>query len=417
MTATWPDRLARVAVGLYPRRWRDRYADEVLDVLDQHRAGTRTVVNLALNAAAARLDPAYRGARMSARLRGNLTVAAVLITILAASLGLYALTFREATDFGVIGAHDLAYSADEQLIATTSGAATVRLWDAADPVHPVRRSSFTAGFFLALSPDGHTLAVIGDAIELWNVTDPAHPERATTLTAYHTGAQAVEFSPDGRTLAVGAHDTVLLYDVTDPARPVQLTPLPANPQQVPEQTFMTETFSPDGRMLATTSGDSTVVSLWNVTEPARPRIVATLGGGGTEAVAFAPDGDRLATARADGTTTLWNLADPARPAADSTVDADVTRGRVTGTADNPIQLAFGRDGHTLITVMGNDVAAWWDITEPTRIVHRRDLTRGGAGPGQFRIAPDGRTVVSAAHEPREMINLWILDQPSMGIGS
>ena len=36
------DRLSRAVVGCYPRRWKQRYAAELLDVLDQHRAGPRT---------------------------------------------------------------------------------------------------------------------------------------------------------------------------------------------------------------------------------------------------------------------------------------------------------------------------------------------------------------------------------------
>ena len=31
-------RLSRVLVGCYPRRWRERYGEEMLDVLDQHQA-------------------------------------------------------------------------------------------------------------------------------------------------------------------------------------------------------------------------------------------------------------------------------------------------------------------------------------------------------------------------------------------
>ena len=41
------DRLSRAVVGCYPRRWKQRYAAEMLDVLDQHRAGPRTVLSLA----------------------------------------------------------------------------------------------------------------------------------------------------------------------------------------------------------------------------------------------------------------------------------------------------------------------------------------------------------------------------------
>jgi hypothetical protein len=42
--------LSRVLVGWHPRRWRERYGEEMLDVLDQHQASARTVASLAASA-------------------------------------------------------------------------------------------------------------------------------------------------------------------------------------------------------------------------------------------------------------------------------------------------------------------------------------------------------------------------------
>src|SRR5256885_37877 len=76
----------------------------------------------------------------------------------AASAGFLALTVGwrlivgEEPDFGRLGAHDAASSADGRLVATTSGAATVRLWDATRPNQPVRLSSFDGGIHVALTP-------------------------------------------------------------------------------------------------------------------------------------------------------------------------------------------------------------------------------------------------------------------------
>ena len=54
-------RLSRALVSWHPRRWRDRYGEEMLDVLDQHQPTARTV------AAAQRAD--HRGCRLRRRLR------------------------------------------------------------------------------------------------------------------------------------------------------------------------------------------------------------------------------------------------------------------------------------------------------------------------------------------------------------
>jgi uncharacterized protein involved in exopolysaccharide biosynthesis len=60
-------RLSRFLVGCYPWRWRQRYAEEMLEVLGQHRPTARTVLNLLAGAVSAHLDPAWRTHRPGLR--------------------------------------------------------------------------------------------------------------------------------------------------------------------------------------------------------------------------------------------------------------------------------------------------------------------------------------------------------------
>ena len=48
--------VSRVLVGWHPRRWRERYGEEMLDVLDQHHPTARTVVSLWASVVGAQLD-------------------------------------------------------------------------------------------------------------------------------------------------------------------------------------------------------------------------------------------------------------------------------------------------------------------------------------------------------------------------
>jgi len=95
MTAPLAARLSRALVGCHPRRWRQRYAGELLEVLDQHHPTARTVLNLAASAVSTHLDPAYRAERRPMiRLRRHAPVAAVagVLLVLAVPLGYEAWT-------------------------------------------------------------------------------------------------------------------------------------------------------------------------------------------------------------------------------------------------------------------------------------------------------------------------------------
>ncbi len=114
------------------------------------------------------------------------------------------------------------------------------------------------------------------------------------------------FSPDRRTLAVGASDgTVRLWDIADPANPQLIgQPLASSDGNTVEAVA----FSPDGHILAGGYLDGTV-RLWNVADPAHPRSSGQpLPSCSTvNSVAFSPDGHTLAGASTDGITRLWNL--------------------------------------------------------------------------------------------------------------
>ena len=81
MTPALADRLSRAVVGCYPPRWKQRYAAELLDVLDQHHAGPRTVLSLAGGALSTHLDPDYR-MQMPRLSRDAKQVAAIVAAII-----------------------------------------------------------------------------------------------------------------------------------------------------------------------------------------------------------------------------------------------------------------------------------------------------------------------------------------------
>ena len=101
------DRLSRLVVGLYPRRWRRRYREELLALLEDHPSSPRTVANLALGALGTHLDPGYRRegiamSRLGSALRTTAQVAAFTVPLILVIGVLLALDVRheQQTDGG-----------------------------------------------------------------------------------------------------------------------------------------------------------------------------------------------------------------------------------------------------------------------------------------------------------------------------
>ena len=109
----------------------------------------------------------------------------------------------------------------------------------------------------AFSPDGHTLAVSGTGVdaEIWHLaTATSRPTLVGSLPVKSNGALA--FSPDGQVLAYEG-TTLSLFDVSDPAQPALIASLPAKLAVLDAVAF-----SPDGHTLASAGGGS--VQLWDV---------------------------------------------------------------------------------------------------------------------------------------------------------
>jgi hypothetical protein len=445
VTRTLAARLSRAMVRCYPGRWRQRYRDEVLDVLDQHQATAATVLSLAGGALTAHLDPDFRMERPVIRIRKGVARTIAQMLCVPAGLGALLLVFIvighlfDLPDFAwhpipTGGTGALALTPDQRLLATEVGgeptSGVVNLWSVG-PASVRLLSSFEGGITVALAPDGRLVATsaFGGQAALWDVSRPRHPVRLAVLRAGASNALWGEaFSPDSRLLAAAYGGGVALWDVARPAGPRLLTVLDA---RVGPVSFNGDiAFSPDGRLLALASGNGQV-TIWNVTHPARGRPVATVTGhsGSFQALAFAPRGRLLAGVTTGGTLLVYRLDNTARPVLTAVrrglTDQALYPGSRWTPSDPPTgcpgcavpdyALGFGPGGRDLILVMdrgldnfySRDTVLTWPVIAPGTLGAATSASRDTRD-GYPAVAPDGRTIVDGAIFGGTRVRLWVV---------
>jgi WD40 repeat protein len=196
------------------------------------------------------------------------------------------------------------------------------------------------------SPDGRTLALalqcVGE-IELWNLEQS---EKGTTSLKNENPILSLAFSPDGRYLATGECSENASISVWDLGTGVHTWRLRWHGG--PLKAVM---FSPDGKALATASSYERGVRLWDVRSG---KLLRTFAGHrmGTNSVAFSPDGSSLATAGSDGLLRLWNVA---------TGELKTT---MDGQSIGLLSVAYLPDGHSLVAAgFGDNDIRIWDLSQ------------------------------------------------------
>lgn len=256
----------------------------------------------------------------------------------------------------------------------------VRVWDLATKAPPrevmIGEERATA---VAISPGGSTLVTYApgqNSAFIWDITQSGGLNPRTIKLNFKpkimTTYGAVRFSPDGRTIAVGGFgNEIILMKVESRIEDWTVKgKITIDPER--NRGISTLEFSPDGRLLA--CGSMFTDPRIFVSDVESLKTIRVLSGhtGFVAGLAFSPDGKTLASASGDQTVKVWDVA------------TWTERGTHLGHTDEAWSVDFSPDGKRLISA-GKDwrIEVWSATSFPDR-----DGTPIANGP-ETHVAPGG----------------------------
>ncbi len=201
-----------------------------------------------------------------------------------------------------------------------------------------------------------------------------------TLTGHSDSVQSVVYSPDGRYLASGSGDkTIKIWEV---ATGNELRTLTGHSGAV-----WSVVYSPDGRYLASGNGDTTI-KIWEV---ATGKELRTLTGHShvVLSVVYSPDGRYLASGSIDNSIKIWEVA------------TGKQLRTLTGHYGGVYSVVYSPDGRYLASASADNTIKIWEVATGKEL---RTLTGHSDSVWSVVYSPDGRYLASGSYD--NTIKIW-----------
>lgn len=234
--------------------------------------------------------------------------------------------------------NSITFSPNGELLASVSNDKTLRLWNVQSQQNIATRNLTDRYQSIAFSPDGQLLATGGGRhVKLWN---SRHQTEIATLQ-HSQDVRTVAFSHDGQLLAAGdgsgdGPGTVKVWDVKSRQVVVSLNANPKNIKAVE--------FSSDNRYLAS-SGWNGYLKIWDTSNW---ELLRTIPNTGHYDIAFSPDGKMIAST-SNGSVSLWWVGDGTKVV------------QLPGPTDWIHPIDFSHDGTSLVVGAEDGILRIWDI--------------------------------------------------------